>query len=142
LGASRNKLIRIARPLNPPQSWILAIIGGIWAVLLYGIVVLAFDLSPTFPPAIAIGIGIILAAVPLYLIPRWTMNPRWNRSHIYALIFGTVLGSMLVGFVGFMDTMNIDLYFKILVNVIAVVLMIRLGVKMKKPSASEYDSIK
>ena len=139
LGASRNRLTRTARPLNPPPSWILATIGGIWAVLLYGIVVLAFGLSPDFLPAIAIGTGIVLAAVPLYLVPRWTRNPQWNNSRVFALIFGTILGSMLVGFVGFMDTVNIDLYFKILVNIIAVVLLIRLGVRMKRPSASEYE---
>ncbi len=57
--------------------------------------------------------------------------PMESYSH-YALIFGIGLGSMLIGFVGYMDTVNIDLYFKILVNVLAVVLLIRLGVKLKR----------
>jgi hypothetical protein len=131
-GPFRNKLGWTSIALNPPQPWILAIIGGLWAVLLYGIVVLAFGISPDFPPAIAIGTGLLLAAVPLYLIPRWTIDPLWNRNHVYGLICGTVIGSMLVGFVGFIGTYNMDLYFKIVVNVIAVGLMIMLGIRMKK----------
>ncbi|HEY3369290.1 MAG TPA: hypothetical protein VGK10_00500 [Prolixibacteraceae bacterium] len=136
LGSSRNKLTPASEPLNPPTPWILAIIGGFWAVLLYGIVVLAFGISPTFPPAIAIATGIVLAMAPLYLVPRWTTDALWNRNHVYALIYGTVLGSMLVGFVGFIGATNLDLYFKILVNIVAVVLMTMLGFRMKKQMAS------
>ncbi|HAH26123.1 MAG TPA: hypothetical protein DCL77_20570 [Prolixibacteraceae bacterium] len=135
LGPSRNKLGWTAVPLNPPQGWMLGLIGGLWAVLLYGIVVLAFGISPTFPPAIAIGAGIVLAALPLYLVPGWTINQNWDRNHVYGLIFGTVMGSMLVGFVGFIGTYNIDLYFKIIVNIIATGLLIMLGVRMKKEVA-------
>lgn len=50
----------------------------------------------------------------------------------FALIFGVMIGSMMAGFVGFIGAAPMDLYFKIVVNILAVFLMIRLGLRMKK----------
>ena len=65
----------------------------------------------------------------LILLPGWAADPRWHRGHEFAVIFGTMLGSMLAGFIGFIGAAPVDLYFKIVVNLVAVALLIALGVK-------------
>jgi hypothetical protein len=47
------------------------------------------------------------------------------------LIFGTMLGSMMVGFIGFIGAAPVDLYFKILCNVLVVALLIALGLRRR-----------
>lgn len=117
---------------KPPAPWILIIAGVLWATLLYGLVLLGFGIAPYFPPSIAICSGILLLAVPLLLLPRWTADLRWQRNHLFALVFGVALGSMLIGFIGFIDSGGPDLYFKIIINIIAVAGLILLGARIKK----------
>ena len=45
--------------------------------------------------------------------------------HQFATIFGAVLGSMLVSFVGFIGSLPLDLYFKIGVDVLALAAVAR-----------------
>jgi len=132
IGPSKEKLTPAAHPLNSPLPWVLGVIGGLWASILYVIVVLAFGLEPDFPPAAAIAIGFALAASALYFVPRWTASSAWDTWHVSCFLFGIMLGAMLSGFVGFIGATPIDLYFKIFINVIAVVLLIRLLVKVKR----------
>lgn len=126
---------------GPPVSGILIIAGVWWAVLLYGIVVLGFGIAPWFPPLLAVCLGTILASSAVIFLPGWIANERWQSNHQFAIIFGVVLGSMLVSFIGFIDSVGPDLYFKIFINIIAVVLLIMLGGKLKKKS-NGYDAIK
>lgn len=132
-GPFRNKLKpTFASFINVPSAWIVMVSGVLWAVSLYAIVLLAFGILPTFPPVLAIAAGLILASLALYLVPRWTANEYWNYWHTFSLIFGIMLGSMAAGFVGFIGSAPLDLYFKILVNILAVILMIRFGRKVKQ----------
>ena len=117
-----------------PVPALLMIAGALWATFLYGIVLLAFGIMPDFPPIIALLAGILLSWIPLYFLPRWTSGQSWQNKHRFALIFGVATGAMLAGFIGFLDTTGPDLYFKIIVNVIAVVLLILLGFKADKIS--------
>jgi hypothetical protein len=121
-----------ARSITPPPLWLLFIAGAVWATLLFGLVLIAFDISPAFPPEIAVAGGILLAAAALFLVPRWYADTRWNRLHEYSLIFGTMAGSMLVSFTGFIGSLSMDLYFKILVDLIAFILLIRLGRRLRR----------
>ncbi len=73
------------------------------------------------------GVGLTLAAVILGVLPRWAADPRWRRGHEFGLIFGTLLGSMVAGFGGFIGSTPADMGFKIAVNLLAVALMIALG---------------
>jgi hypothetical protein len=129
LGPYRHALSRESAPLRPPPPWLLGTGGALWAVLWYGLVLLGFGIAPWFPPAAGVGAGLLLAAVILCLLPRWAADPRWRRGHQFGVIFGTMLGSMLAGFIGFIGSEPLDLYFKILVNLLAVVLMIALGLR-------------
>jgi len=68
------------RPMPPPSPWLLGLGGAIWAVLVFGLCLLAFGIVPAFPPSAAIGGGIALSAVSLIfaailylgLLPRGT----------------------------------------------------------------------
>ncbi len=131
LGLLKNKQTNPA-PLKPWNPWVLGIAGALWATILYGIVVLAFGQFPDFPSLAALCIGVLLIIVALVLIPRFADDLRWQSKHVYGLIYGTITGSMLVGFIGFWGTPNADLYFKIIVNIIAVVWMIPLGLNVKR----------
>jgi preprotein translocase subunit Sss1 len=131
LGPWRAKIATPAAALQPPSTWSVAGCGFVWAVLWYGLVLLGFGIEPTFPPAIAVTAGLAMLAAILWRLPRWTAHPAWQANYNYALVFGTLTGAMLVGFIGFIVSTTPDLYFKIAVNIIAVVLMIQLGLRIK-----------
>lgn len=133
MGPFRNKLIPSSvSSIKILSPWMTLMVGMLWAVVLYGIVLLAFGILPTFPPVLAIVVGLVLSALALYLVPRWTAHPGWNSVQSFSLIFGIMLGSMMAGFIGFIGSAPMDLYFKIIVNIIAVILMIRLGKRIKQ----------
>jgi len=123
--------------INPPTSWVLMVSGGAWSVILYGLVLLGFGVQPAFPPIVAVLVGLFLAIVALYFLPRWANHTHWNRLHTFSIIFGVMLGSMLISFIGFIGALPKDLYFKIIVDAIAIFLMIRLGLKINKQSISD-----
>ncbi len=93
---------------------------------------LQFGISPAFPKLIAVGAGLILAIVVLYFLSRWSVNSRWNNRHTYSIIFGTMVGAMIIGFIGFIYDLNKDFYFKLITNIIATVLFIIFWKKVNK----------
>jgi len=137
LGPYRNRFASSAAPLKPPPPWLLGVLGGLWAVLWYGLVLLGFGIAPSFPPSIAVGGGLLLAAAILFFVPRWTAGLLWQDQHLFGVIFGSMVGAMVVGFIGFLGSARMDLYFKIFVDVVAVILMIILGVKAGRRWASD-----
>ena len=130
LGPFRKILARPSKPLSPPAPWLLGTAAFVWATLLYVLVVLAFGIAPTFPPAIAAGGGIILAITVVLWLPRWTAHADWGDRHQFAALFGVILGSMLLSFVGFIGGLRMDLYFKIIVDALAVVWLLWLRVRL------------
>jgi len=113
--------------IKPPQLWLLGLLGAIWAVLWYGLVVLAFGLDPTFPEARAGAGGLAITALLLIFVPRWAVHLGWSRNHDYALVAGCLIGSMTISFVGFIGSVNADLWFKIIVDLLAVLGLAWLG---------------
>jgi hypothetical protein len=134
LGPFRRSLALPAASLAPPAPWLVGSAAGVWATLWYGLVLLAFGIAPQFPPAIAVAVGILLPAVILLLLPRWTAHPQWSDAHQFAAIIGALLGSMLVSFVGFVGSLPLDLYFKIGVDVLSLLLLIALGARVRRAS--------
>jgi hypothetical protein len=130
LGPCRDSLARPAAPLKPPAAWLLGTAACVWATLWYALVLLAFGIAPQFPPAIAVGSGILLSAGILLVLPRWTAHPDWGDARQFATIFGAILGSMLLSFVGFIGSLPLDLYFKIGVDGLALGLLIALGARL------------
>jgi len=121
--------ISLRKPWPPV---VIIVCGLIWSAILFGLVLLGFGIAPAFPPVAAISIGVVLIWVALYLVPGWTNDRSWQPKYVFALIFGVILGSMLVSFIGFSDTKGPDLYFKIITNVIAIILLIFLGTNVNK----------
>jgi hypothetical protein len=132
LGPPRNALSRESVPLLPPSPSLLGVAGAIWALLWYGLVLLGFGIAPSFPPTVAVGVGLFLAANILLWLPRWAADARWHRGHEFAVISGTMVGSMIAGFIGFIGAAPAELYFKICANLLAVALLIALGLKVRK----------
>ncbi len=123
-----------ARSIPPWPPVLISVSGLIWSTILFGLVLLGFGLAPNFPPMFAVGIGIILIWVALWLVPGWTNDRSWGPTFVFALLFGVILGSMLISFLGFAETKGPDLYFKIITNAVAVILLIVLGTNVKKRS--------
>ncbi len=136
LGGPRHRLARASAPLAPPPAWVAGLLGSLWAVLWYGLVLLGFGVAPTFPPAIAVAGGLLLAAAPLLLLPRWTAHPGWQPHCTCAVLCGTMLGAMLVSFLGFVGALRMDLYFKIAIDLAAAGGMIALGRRVRSTAAS------
>jgi hypothetical protein len=129
LGPYRDVLSCRSTPLRPPPPWLVGTAGAFWAVLWYGLVLLGFGIAPWFPPVAAVVTGLLLTVVVLFTLPRWPADPRWRWAHEFGLIFGTMFGSMMVGFIGFIGAAPVDLFFKVFTNVLAVSLLIPLGLR-------------
>jgi hypothetical protein len=119
------------RAFTPPWPWLLGILGAVWAVLWFGLVVLAFGIDPPFPEAAAGAGGLVIAVLLLIFVPRWAAHPRWSGAHEFALIAGSLTGSMVVSFAGFIGSVNMDLWFKIVVDALAVVGLVWLGGRVR-----------
>lgn len=122
----------IGAAMRPPSPWLLGLGGAIWAVLVFGLCVLAFGITPDFPPAAAIGGGVALSALVIALLPRFAAHPDWRPVHSYGLLFGTMVGSMGVTFIGFLGAAPADLWFKVIADAIAFVLLFWLGLRLKR----------
>jgi hypothetical protein len=55
--------------------------------------------------------------------------------HQFATIFGAILGSMLLSFVGFIGSLPLDLYFKIGVDALALLFLFALGSRLHRQGA-------
>lgn len=122
LGLRKKPHARKRGHFTPPPA-VLAGAGALWAVLLEGLVILAFGLDPAFPPAAALLGGAILAGAPLFWIPRWTSAVQWSRRHLFFLLSGTLTGLMAAGYAAYVGSLARDLHFKIIVNAAAVILL-------------------
>ncbi len=137
LGPFRRALVMELTPLRPAPPWLLAGGGFLAALIWYCLVLLAFGIRPGFPPAIAVTVGIAVAALTIHLLPRFSAHAQWNDVHRVSLIFGTVLGAMLAGYAAFIyGTLKLDLYGKIVLNVIATVMLAWLAVRIRRDARS------
>lgn len=132
LGPARHLLARPSQPLPPPSPWAIGVIGVVIAILWYGLVLLAFGIRPDFPVTIATAMGVMIALLGLLLFPRWSADRGWNHTYRFATVAGVMLGSMGVGFVGFIGASPFDLYGKAVLNAVAVVLLIVLASRLKR----------
>ncbi|HUL51852.1 MAG TPA: hypothetical protein VLT83_00450 [Opitutaceae bacterium] len=140
LGGMRHRLARASAPLTPPPACLAGLAGALWAALWYGLVLLGFGIAPTFPPAAAVGGGLLLSAAAAVLVSRWAAHPAWRRGHSCAVICGTMIGAMLVSFLGFIGALRMDLYFKIAVDLAAAGGMIVLAERVRSPADSPIGS--
>ncbi|MEP6899753.1 MAG: hypothetical protein ABI870_14600 [Rhodanobacter sp.] len=121
-----------AGQVAPPPAWLLAVLGAIWSVLWYGLVVIAFGIAPSLPPAIPMSAGLLIAAAMLYVVPCWITSTGWTPRHALWLVVATACGLMAVSFVGFQGAPTADLYFKAVTNALAVVGLGLLGWRLRR----------
>lgn len=114
---------------TPPPEWLLFTASLLWAVVLYALVVIAFGIAPALAPAVPLGVGVVLAAAAL-LVPLWIDHPGWRDSHAWSIASGAVIGTMLASFVGFMQSIDADFWFKTIANVLALIGLIALGIRV------------
>lgn len=133
LGPARRRLARPSSPLSPPPALLTGVVACVMAVLWYGLIVLAFRAAPNVPPLAAASAGIVLALVMTLLFSRWSAHQRWSTAQRFAVVLGAMLGSMGVGFVGFIGAAPLDLYGKAILDGIALVFLIVL--RLRRPSA-------
>jgi hypothetical protein len=139
LGPMHRHVAHPPKPLNPPSPIWLGFVGGLAAVLWYGLVLLGFGIAPRFPPSVAVVAGLSVAAVALTILPRWAAHTKWRPMHQYSIIAGVMVGSMTVGYVGFIGATALDLYGKVILNLIAVALLIVLGVEVRRQEVLTFD---
>jgi hypothetical protein len=116
-----------SRALTPPWPWLLGLLAAVWAVLWFGLVVLAFGIAPQLPAVWVAAGALVIMALLLIFVPLWAASPEWSRRHDYGLLAGALCGSMAVSFVGFIGGATLDLWFKIIVDAAAFVWLVWLG---------------
>ena len=118
-----------ARPA--PQPWLVGLVAFAMGLPWFLLVLLAYGAVPTLPVALPIGAGLTLLCASFALIGRWASSPSWHDTHRLALVFGTLTSSMLAGFVVLHvgRALLIDILGKLILNVIAIMLLIRLSRK-------------
>ena len=121
---------RFGAATSPPAPSLLGMGGAIWATLWFAMVVLAFGIAPQLPAPGIFAAGLVLTLIVLLTLPRWAVHSAWSGRHAYGLFFGTLMGAMLASFVGFQGAAAEDLWFKVVTNLVALVLMILLGRKI------------
>ena len=143
LGPWRRALTGISVPLPPPNAWLLGVGAAIASAAWYGIVLLAFGIRPGFPPGIAVAVGLGIAVLAIYLLPRSAAHPAWRDTHRAGIALGAVISTMAVNFAGFIyGTSKLDLYGKIVLDVIGTVLLIWLALRVRDRNASGASTMR
>jgi hypothetical protein len=124
VGPARRRLAAPAKPLSPPHPLILFVLAAMAAAVMFALCVLGFGIQPDFPPVAAMAVALGLAAVLMLFAPRFMAHAKWGRGHDFAVMYGMVLSNFAVMFVAFIGAAPIDLYGKIILDVVAVLLML------------------
>jgi hypothetical protein len=122
-----------------PMPFLLAMLSGAWAILWFGLVVLAFGIAPYVPPSAAIAAALLIILLLVLFVPRWAADPRWERRHDYALLAGALCGSMGVSFIAFIGAAPMDLWFKIITDAAALasLVLVYRNLFWKRPSIKQ-----
>lgn len=133
-----NKINNEQSKLAPPTPWLMTVLGAIFSLLLWALVVIAFGATPALAPIIPLVSALLILTLSLFLMSRWSSHETWCDRHRYYLIAGAITGNMGGGFVGYIDstTTNVDFWGKVIVDVIAVVLLVVLGISLKTSKSS------
>lgn len=122
-----------SRTMRPPAPWPLGLLSALWAILWFGLVVLAFGIAPQVPATAVVAGSLLITLLLLIFVPSWAADPAWNVRHDYALLAGGLTGLMAVSFAGFIGAVPMDLWFKIVVDVAALAWLIWLGRRAIRP---------
>lgn len=127
LGPLRRRLSRPSRPLQGPPL-LAGAVALVIAVGWYALVLLAFRLWPNVPPLPPALAGIAVAFAGTAIFARF--SSAWSDAHRYAVVVGAMLGSMGVGFVGFIGATPLDFWGKSVLDALALVGLIVLRLRI------------
>ena len=137
-GPFRRTIAAPAKAITPPHPIVVAVLAVAVSVVLFGLVVLAFGIKPDFPPLAVVAIAVATALLLVAVVPGWMASPKWSRWHEVAATYGAVIGNCGAMFVGFIGAAPIDLYGKIMLDALALLLMVWLAVRyLRKKQASD-----
>jgi len=114
------------------------VMGFPWYILM----VLIFAPRPQ-PPALWIPVSatIAWAAMTVVLLRRWASASGWGEMQEWALSFGVLLVCMSAGFLGSSFWLKMDIIFKVVLNVIAVVGMVALARRVRRRAKAEVGPV-
>ncbi len=136
IGPVRQRLVISIRKLRPPHPWVLFLLSGLAVIVLFGLDLLAFGIMPTFPPLLAVAIGVALVGSLVAFVPRFWAHELWSVEHELGLLYGAIIFNMAVLFVAYQGAAPIDFYGKAIVDLIAVAFMVWFGLQLRKREAS------
>jgi hypothetical protein len=112
---------------HPARPAAVALLGGLWGVLWFLLVVLAFGIAPQLPAPVVFAAAGIVLCLAVATLARWTAHPAWTQRHAWCLFAGTLTGAMASSFLGFRGAALEDIVFKSVTNAIALLLVVWLG---------------
>jgi len=132
VGPFRRALAKAAKPMAPPHPVVVAVAGVVFSGVLFGVLAMAFGIRPDVAPAIPVAAGLILALVALAVVPGWMAHAKWDKWHDVGLTYGVFLGNCGIMFVGFIGAAPIDLWGKVVLDAIALMMLLWLLVKVAR----------
>jgi hypothetical protein len=118
---------------EPPSAWVAGLVAFVLALPWPLVLVLAYGAAPEVPPALAMVVGLAWLSAALLLAWRADYD-QWPALARRAAILGALLAMMLGGFATFTNPSPIDLIGKIVLNLLAVLIVVRL-IRRACPSA-------
>ena len=119
------------------RLWLVMLMSFVWGLAWFVLVVLATGYVKQVPAWVQMALGILLAGVGIVVIRRLVTRFVWTDGPRLALIFGVLTASMSAGVVASGITLPIDMAAKIVFDVVAVVLLIRLFRSVRRRSQVE-----
>jgi hypothetical protein len=141
-GPLRHQLARRSNGLHPPHPLALFLLSGIATIVIFGLTLLGFGISPTFPPLAAVMIGLTLIVLLIAFLPRFYAHKSWTTWHQVAILYGAILTNMAIFFVGFIGATPLDFYGKVIVDTISVVLLFWLALRMRSTGQNSHPMLR
>jgi hypothetical protein len=102
----------------------------------YVLIILVFVPTPAVPFSVWMAAGIAWALGAYWLLVRWAHATGWSAMHDWSLAFGALLVNMGGGYLGSNYWPPMDVYAKILFNIVAVICMLMLARRLRHRQAS------
>ena len=121
----------------PPRPRLVGVSALLVGLLWSGLLFLAYGAAPSVPVGIPLVAGALLAGAATFVAGGWTAHPGWGELHALALTTGALLASMAAGFLVLKGSGAgpVDFVGKAILNAIAVVGLIRLGVRFSRDAS-------
>ncbi len=124
----REDSVTVTRPRSGLVGIAAFAFGLAWFMLLF----LAYGVAPNVPIGIPMVAGVCVAVTAWVFVHRWTAGSGWRDIHSLSLVFGSLLASMLAGFLVLKgsNAPTVDYIGKIILNIVSIAVLIWLGKRL------------